>query len=76
MVLENFQNMRRNVVGVSSSNIQDSQSYWHPSFLGLLRLDVDDCVNEHTGKFGVEGVVRNNEGKLIYAFGRHLISAN
>ncbi|KAK6118865.1 hypothetical protein DH2020_047396 [Rehmannia glutinosa] len=50
----------------------ESPSKWIPPPWGKLRMDVDACVNEARGSFGIGGVVRDSQGKLMMAFGKRI----
>ncbi|KAK6120349.1 hypothetical protein DH2020_045906 [Rehmannia glutinosa] len=68
--LSNFQ--RANVCAgqVCKDSGVSSTAKWSPPPLGKSRLEVDACVNELRGRFGVGGIVRNAENKPILAFGK------
>ncbi|KAK6147624.1 hypothetical protein DH2020_018536 [Rehmannia glutinosa] len=51
-----------------SSNVSNGK--WAPPPRGSFRLDVDACVNEKDGRFGIGGIVRNEENYPILAFGK------
>ncbi|XP_073132998.1 uncharacterized protein [Henckelia pumila] len=45
---------------------------WMPPSSCLLKLNVDAAVNEDMHLYSISGVVRDNQGRLLLAFGKQL----
>ncbi|XP_073137538.1 uncharacterized protein [Henckelia pumila] len=54
------------------SNRRGLEKVWKPSDLGCLKLNVDASVNTNSNKFSVGGVVHDNQGRLLLAFGKQI----
>ncbi|KAK6155028.1 hypothetical protein DH2020_009276 [Rehmannia glutinosa] len=49
-----------------------SELSWTNPPLGKVRLDTDACFNMDRGLYGIGGVIRNNQGQLLFAFGKKI----
>ncbi|XP_075504352.1 uncharacterized protein LOC142541772 [Primulina tabacum] len=45
---------------------------WTPPPSQHLRLDVDAAVNDHLNIYGIAGVIRNQDGNMVLAFGNRI----
>ncbi|XP_075478778.1 uncharacterized protein LOC142519627 [Primulina tabacum] len=45
---------------------------WTPTPSQHLRLDVDAAVNDHLNIYGIAGVIRNQDGNMMLAFGNRI----
>ncbi|XP_073017958.1 uncharacterized protein [Primulina eburnea] len=51
---------------------QNSEKVWKPPASCALKLNVDVAVNEVRHQFGIGGVIRDNQGRLLLAFGKQI----
>ncbi|XP_073057072.1 uncharacterized protein [Primulina eburnea] len=48
------------------------ETRWKPPEANCLKLNVDASFNTNLNKFSVGGVVRDNQGRLLLVFGKHI----
>ncbi|XP_073057086.1 uncharacterized protein [Primulina eburnea] len=51
-------------------------SKWKPPEANYLKLNVDACYNEHLNHYSVGGALRDNQGRLLLAFGKQISKPN
>ncbi|XP_073015691.1 uncharacterized protein [Primulina eburnea] len=71
-LLRDFQEARKLLTYSRSLEPTNSPKTWIAPPLNHLRLDVDAAYNETSGSFAIGGVVRNDEGQPMLAFGKKI----
>ncbi|XP_075480607.1 uncharacterized protein LOC142521262 [Primulina tabacum] len=47
-------------------------SKWKPPEANDLKMNVDACFNEHLNRYSIGGALRDNQGRLLLAFGKQI----
>ncbi|XP_073031163.1 uncharacterized protein [Primulina eburnea] len=72
VILPNFQKARAKEKIVEATPRNKSEKVWKPPVSCTLKLNVDAAMNEDRHQFGIGGAVRDNQGRLLLAFGKQI----
>ncbi|XP_073133400.1 uncharacterized protein [Henckelia pumila] len=70
-LLTDFRRTRTRSEGPMVGN-RHQEVHWIPPTPGRFKLNVDASVNEATNRYSMGGVLRDHQGRLLLAFGKHI----
>lgn len=75
-LLTDFQKTKKRINITKADTSKDQETNWKPPTKSMLKLNTDACVNDNLKRYSIGGVTRDQQGRLLLAFGKQILTTS